>query len=505
MESTILITDLGTTFCKSILFDSNLKKISKDSKECQTIRTRPQWAEQNPLEWWEAFKSTVKSSLSKGNIKPEQISTIGILGMGHGLVLLDSRDQVLLPCILWPDLRAIQQAEYFQKKVFELGLERSISNNGFAWGTPAKLLWIRENFPDKYDMISKVLLPKDYLRYRLTGVLATDFGDAIASQIFDMRKREWSKDVLDIVGLNPNVFPPVMRMDEFAGMVSQESSKETGLSSDTKVIVGAGDWETFLYGLGSIELGEGYIYLGSAPTFGILLDKEFHDEVLRTRGFFLERYGNSRDRWLLSGSMGVAGAALTWFNELFGARNNDEGARELTKAASAVEPGAEGLFLLPHMVGERCPIDPQARGVLIGLSLGHSKKHIARASIEGITFALRLCVEIAEKGAGFKARHFKVFGGGSTIPLMVEILANVLSRPVLVTEEDELGALGLASIVLQRNDGREVISDYGDPTPIARIIEPTAELASKYERLFQTYTEIEKGMSNVYRSFSGLS
>ncbi len=221
--------------------------------------------------------------------------------------LIRHQQSSIVPGYPLADLRAIKQAENFQEKIIELKLEDSLSNNGTAWGTVARLLWIRDNFPEKYNAISKVVFPKDYLRYRLTGIIATDFGDAIASQMFDFKRGEWSQSVLEILGLPVSVFPEVKRFNEFAGFVNKETSKETGLSSSTKVVVGAGDWETFLYGLGSLSLREGYIYLGSAPTFGIILDRKFSHQVLKEGSFFLDRYGDSQDRWHLSGSMGMTG------------------------------------------------------------------------------------------------------------------------------------------------------------------------------------------------------
>ena len=503
-DSYILITDVGTSLCKTILYDLECKKIAKASYSYETQRPRPLWAQQEPQSWWQALRHTTRSVLKEGNIHASDIAIIGIIGMGHGPVLLDSLGKPITPCLIWPDLRADKEADFLRSKVKELGIEEKIGSRMQGWYTAAKLLWIKENFPDKFKQVHMILLPKDYLQFKLTGNYATDHSDAAGTQLYDGKNHRWIPELLEILQLPPEKLPELRSMSDIAGEVTASAAEETGLAFGTKVMIGANDWETIPMGLGRMDPGDSFIYLGTAPGFRLCTDHEIKGHALFEFGFTCLPHGDLSDRWLLEGPLSAAGGAFTWYIEQFENKTAQEAQelglfKNLETIASNISAGADGLFFLPHLMGERCPEDPKARAVLYGLSLGHSKAHIARAMHEGIAFALRRAIELAEEHLGVKFMTFRAFGGGSKSLLLTNTLANVLAKRISIPTDDEVGALGLAllaSSILEHSNPNLL---YERTIGTARKVEPEDGLVKTYEGLYRVYKRIEENMTSTYR------
>lgn len=506
MRPSILIADIGTTLCKSLLFEENGRAVASSSHGYITKRQRPLWAEQDPDLWWKSFKLTSKTVLKKS----KRIEIIGILGMGHGPVILDSKDRPIIPCIIWPDLRAQPQARELRAKVRELGIERSISGTIQAWYTAAKLLWIQQNYPDKFKMIRKVMLPKDYIRYKLGGGFVTDSMDAAGTQLYDLRLRKWNDHLLEYLQLNSEQFPDVHSMEEIAGETTTSAAKETGLRVGTPILTGSGDWGTTPIALGNTGVGDGFIYSGTAPCFGISIDREIDNDTLSGSGLFCDPYYQLPGRWMLWGSLSSAGAALNWYTEQFESvsvntpQRNKSSFKKLEKDASKIEPGSEGLIFLPHVMGERCPENPDARAVLYGLSLGHTRSHIARAIHEGIAFELRKAISFVEETSQMEFKEITAFGGGMRSKLMAHIISNVLRKRLLLPREQEIGALGLALVASAVLQGSPLSYLYARKLEIASRVEPQMELARRYDKVYKVFRRVEDGVAAVYHEAANL-
>jgi len=424
--------------------------------------------------------------------------------MGHGPVLVDVRGKPILPCLIWPDLRAMKQAAVLRSKVRELGIEKSVGSVMQGWYTAAKLLWISENYPDKFKRVHKVLLPKDYIQFKLTGKFATDHTDAAGTQLYDMNSHKWIMELLEFLGLSLDKLPDLCSMNEIAGEVSASTAEETGLAAGTKVMVGATDWGTFPVGLGALNPGDSFIYLGTSPGFGLCLDREIRSDALLEMGLVLQPYDSLPGRWLLGGALSVAGSSFTWYIEQFERATDREAIQDqrlfekLEIEASQVKPGSEGLFFLPHLMGERCPENPNARAVLYGLSVGHTRAHIARSMYEGIAFSLRRIIDLVEERVGVEFKTFRAFGGGSKSKLMTQILADVLGKPILLPAEEEVGALGLALVAASILKHSRLEAVYERTNETAEEIEPQNELVRTYGRLYSLFRRIEEDMAPVY-------
>jgi xylulokinase len=460
--------DVGTSSVKAIAIDPDGAVLGIAERSYPRSAPRPGWSEQEPDDWWRA------ASEALDELGGPDAAGIGLTGQMHGLVALDASERPLRPAILWNDGRSQRQCEEIEERI---GLERLISltgNRALAGFTAPKLLWLREHEPDVYARIAHVLLPKDYVRLKLTGEHAIDVADASGTLLFNVAERAWSDEVLDALAIDRRWLPRVL-----------ESPEVSGTTGDgVPVAAGAGDQAAGALGVGVVSQGDPVsVVLGTSGVVFAALDGYEHDREARVHAFCHAVPG----AWHVMGVMLSAAGSLEWLHGIVGASYDD-----LLADAARWEPGAEGLLFAPYLWGERTPhADPDARGAFVGLSGRHDRGALARAVLEGVAFGLRDALDlVAELGGA--ARAGRVSGGGSRSELWLEIVASALELPLEVTAVDEGAAYGAALLggvaagVWQ--DPREAVSASVE---VRRVVEPRPEWVAAYaearERFRQLY------------------
>ncbi|MEM2094831.1 MAG: FGGY family carbohydrate kinase [Candidatus Bathyarchaeia archaeon] len=475
----ILTIDLGTSALKTILYDQQFNLISSGSRETETIYPKPTWAEQDQHVWFRSAAMAIKEAMTKANASPNEVKVIGICAQMHGLNLVDKRCHPLMHCLIWPDLRACSQAE----AVNRLGRWR-IS----AHYTAAKLLWVKENYPETLDKAYKFLVPTDYLRTRLTGDFCTDPTNAGGTEMFDREKQTWNWDLIDFLGIRRNLFPEIRPTGEIVGKVTDEAAAEMGLSEGTPVITGGGDFSVTVPALLRCEAkGCLLIYLGTAPITGaIAMD----------------------GRWVGAGGMSAGGGAgLKWFKEQFCMIEEDVAERTgqnpyvlMDREMSMIKPGSEGLIFLPHLMGERRPYNDYARGVIFGLSLGHRREHVMRALLEGITFHLRSHWEEMKAKTGLEIDRILVFGGGAKSQFWRQLIADVFGYPTYKLKYDDISDLHLAALsAVALGYYKDLDEAYRHiDLSLTQELKPTTEHKEEIEKAFKLFKKVEESLQQVY-------
>ncbi len=493
MNKHYLAIDLGTSALKAVIYDSDFKAVSKAWAETATYHPRPTWAEQNPNEWWKSVVGVVKEVLRNADIKNDEIIGIGTCGQCHGPTLVDEDCHPLYNCLVWPDLRSVDQAEKIKKGgILELGIGPIV-----PYYTAAKLFWLKENEPDLVESAHKFLLPKDFIRTKLTSKFVTDFRDARATQMFDPDSLSWSKEILDLTGLPERILPEVHASEEIVGAVTAEAAHETGLKEGTPVIAGCGDGslEPVMQAL-DLE-GNLVVYLGTAPILLAYSQKPIGPP--------------RRPNYLGSALSAEGGALLKWFKEQFGSIEEEVAARIgtspyklLDDEASKIAAGSGGLLFLPHMMGERSylgKVNPYAKGVLFGLSLGHNRAHIVRALLEGVAFQLRTVWDsIKEKAPEIEVERIFTFGGGAKSRIWRRIIADVMGMPVCLLNEEETATLNLACLISLgmgfHKDMKEIVPQLD--LHVISEERPNAEDQEKYQRLYVLYRQLEELLEPLF-------
>ena len=430
--------DVSTTGSKALLIDDSGRVIQVAASPHTLQTPKPLWSEQDPGEWWEAVSASIRSVLKKAGIGGEEIAAIGLTGQMHGLVLLDETGGILRPAILWNDQRTQSQCDEIHQR---LGKERfiQISGNAALTGfTAPKILWVKENEPEVYAQVKHILLPKDYIRYRLTGAFAMDKADGSGTVLFDLKKRDWSGELLDTLDIDPAWMPPTFEGPEFTGEISAEAAGQTGLRQGTPVAAGGGDQSAQAVGVGAVEAGIIALTLGTsgvvfATTPGALIEPEG-----RLHAFCHA----APDRWHFMGVMLSAAGSLQWYRDTLVSEMSFD---DLITEAATVPAGSEGLQFLPYLSGERTPhADPLARAAWVGLTLRHGRSHMTRAILEGVAFGLKDSFELIKHSGLGEIRQVRISGGGAKSPLWREILASVFEIPLVTVDALEGAAYGAA-------------------------------------------------------------
>lgn len=439
--------DIGTSGTKTLLIDETGHVVAGAGAEYPLHTPRPNWAEQNPSDWWNATVDTIRSVLAKSGVAASDIKGIGLSGQMHGSVFLDDAHQVIRPALLWCDQRTAAQCKWIAEAVGVEDLVAETCNPVLTGFTAPKIIWLRDEEPANFERLRKVLLPKDYIRFMLTGEFATEVSDASGTALLNVRERRWSSVVLDRIGLPNDMLPSVFESQEISGRITPEVAALTGLAEGTPVVGGGGDQAAGAVGNGIVEQG---IVSSTTGTSGVVfahLDEPFMDPELRTHTFCHAVPG----KWHVMGVMLSAGGSLRWLRD---ALCSDERAvaaltgrdpyEYMTDAAAQAPVGSEGLIFLPYLTGERTPYpNPNAKGVFFGLHLRHDKRHLARAVLEGVAFGLRDSFEIIE-AMGVRIEQVRASGGGARSPLWRQIQADVTGRPHCTINVDEGPAYGVA-------------------------------------------------------------
>jgi len=439
----LLGIDVGTGGTRAVLINSEGDIITSATVEHIPFASpRTGWAEQEPRDWWRAASAAVRTVLSSEGVRPEEIGAVGLSGQMHGSVLLDARNEVLHHAIIWCDQRTETQCSALTDKV---GVERLIEltcNPALTGFTLPKMLWVRELEPEVWQRVRAVLLPKDYVRLQLTGDKATDVADASGTLMFDVTHRKWSEEMLALAEIDESLLPRVYESPQVTGVVSAAGATATGLRAGTPVVAGAGDQAAGAVGMGIVSAGTVSATIGTSGVVFAVTDQPSLDPQGRVHTFCHAIPG----RWHVMGVTQAAGLSLRWFRDQFGAGTEDgrDPYERLTDEAGKVPAGAGGALWAPYLMGERTPhLDPNARAALVGLTASHTRAHVIRAILEGVTFSLRDTFEIFRE-LNVPIKTIRLGGGGARSSLWRQIQADVYGRQVELVQAEEGAAYGAA-------------------------------------------------------------
>lgn len=431
--------DLGTSSVKTIIM--NEYGVIKSTAHCSYDISIPEkdHAEQDPENWWSATVKTIQMALKEANIQSNEIKGIGFSGQMHGMVLIDKNYNVIRPAIIWSDQRTKIEVNEINKRIGKDYIGK-VTLNSLSTGfqTPS-LLWIKNYEPDSYNKIYKVLLPKDYIRLRLTGECGTDVTDASATLAFDTRHRVWSNDLILKLGLNIDIYPIVKNSLDIAGEVTSKAAKETGLHKGTLVVYGGGDQPMQSIGNGIVNPGQISLTIGTGGVVYSVTSEPKYDDELRTHTFCNAVPGT----WNIMGANLAAGLSLSWLNKNI---LSNLSYKEINTFAANVSPGSEGLIFLPYLIGERTPhMDAAARGTFLGLTLKHNRANLIRSVMEGVVFSFRDTIEIF-KTLNVRMDKFIASGGGARSDIWLNIQANILNQEIYKVNQPEQACVGAAIV-----------------------------------------------------------
>jgi xylulokinase len=439
--------DIGTSGTKTILIEETGKVLARATQEYPLYTPKPQWSEQDPMDWWQATCFTARDVLQRSGVDPREVKGIGLSGQMHGSVFLEENSQVLRRALLWNDQRTQAECDWITEKVGKEKVVELISNPVLTGFTAGKIVWLRNHEPETFAKVRKVLLPKDYIRLMLTGEFATEVSDASGTALFNVRKRAWADEMLDALGIPRDWMPKAYESPEVSGRITEEAAALTGLAPGTPVVGGGGDQAAGAVGNGIVETGIVSSTVGTSGVVFAFSDTPIVDPQLRLHTFCHA----VPDKWHLMGVMLSAGGSLQWYRDAYcqpekvvaGALGRDP--YELICAEAEQAPvGCEGLIFLPYLTGERAPYpDPNARGVLFGLTRRVDRGYVARAVLEGVAYGLRDSFAIME-GMHLPIRQVRASGGGARSPFWRQIQADVTGHTHVTINVDEGPALGVA-------------------------------------------------------------
>lgn len=480
--------DLGTSAVKILLMDEkgDIKNII--SREYPLSFPKPGWSEQNPQDWYQQTIEGISELIA--DYDKSQIAGISFGGQMHGLVILDDHDQVIRPAILWNDGRTVQECDYLNNVIGSEKLSNYTANIAFAGFTAPKLLWLKKNEPDNFKKISKIMLPKDYIAYMLSGVHSTDVSDASGMLLMDVKNKCWSKEMLAICEISEEQLPQIFESYEVTGTLKQTIALQLGMSETVKIVAGAGDNAAAAVGTGTVGDGKCNISLGTSGTI-FISSKTFGVDKNNALHSFAHADGNYH---LMGVMLSAASCNKWWMDEIIGTKEYAKEQELITNL------GENHVYFLPYLMGERSPHnDPGARGTFIGLSMDTSRADMTQAVLEGVAFGIRDSFEVA-KSLGIKIERTKICGGGAKSHLWKQIIANVLNIKVDVIESEEGPALGgaiLAAVACKEFDSVEDAANK--LVKVIDTIEPNQEVAKKYDIQYNKFIEIYPAVKELFQ------
>jgi len=504
----LLGIDVGTSATKAVLISPGGEVAASASASYPVSQPRPGWSEQAPRLWWTAAVKSVGQVLAKAGVAGSDVSGVGLAGQMHGSVFLDGRGRVIRPCILWNDQRTAAECEEIEARVGRRRLLQLACNPALAGFTAPKILWLRAHEPRRFDRLAKVLLPKDYVRFRMTGEYATEVSDASGTLLLDVPRRRWSRVILRRLDLDESLLPRCTESPEVSGRVSGKAAAALGLSAGTPVVGGGGDNAASAVGNGVVERG---VIFSSVGTSGVVFahSAEVHTDPKGRAHTFCHAVPGA---WHVMGVVLAAGGSFQWFRNEFGRAEVAEAARRgcdpydlLTARAAEVPVGSEGLIFLPYLTGERTPhADSRARGAWVGLTTRHTRAHLARAVMEGAAFAMRDCYDIITE-MGIPVRRIIATGGGARSPLWRQIQADVYGRTVVTLETTEGPSLGAALLAgVGVGVWKNVPEACRATVKIATRARPIARNVRRYRRLHGEYVRLYPALRDSFHALSAL-
>jgi xylulokinase len=492
--SYVIGIDTSTTATKALVMDAAGTVVAVGRSEYGFETPRPLWSEQSPTLWWTATAEAIVAGLHEAGITGDQVAAVGLTGQMHGLVLLDAAGEVLRPAILWNDQRTQAECDLIRERIGRSRLIATTGNDALTGFTAPKLLWVHHHEPDLVDRIAHVLLPKDYVRWCLTGAYAMDKADGSGTLWFDLAARDWSPEVLAALEVDPAWLPPTYEGPEVTGAVTAAAAAATGLREGTPVVAGGGDQAANGVGVGAVAAGVVAISLGTSGVVFAAADQPVVEPDGRLHGFCHAVPGT----WHAMGVMLSAAGSLRWFRDTLAA---DRSYPELDALAGAAPAGSAGLVFLPYLTGERTPHpDPTARGAFVGLTVRHGPGHLTRAVMEGVAFGLRDSVELL-RGL-LDLGEVRVAGGGAQSALWVQLLADVLDRPVRVVGTVEAAAHGAAMLAATSQGWFASVEEACTAiVEVGPAVEPTAAAAA-YEEPYAIYRSLYPGLRTTFERLS---
>ncbi|MDJ0663720.1 MAG: xylulokinase [Acidimicrobiia bacterium] len=488
--------DSSTTATKAQLVDTAGRVVASVSSEYEYETPHPLWSEQSPELWWTATCRAVSGVMAEAAIPAEQVAAVGLTGQMHGLVLLDEKGRSLRPSILWNDQRTGAECDEIRDTIGKGRLIQITGNDALPGFTAPKILWVRNNEPEIFSRARQVLLPKDYVRLRLTGEYATDRAGGAGTILFDLEKRSWSAEVLEALDLDPSLFPPTYEGHEVTGTVTSAAAAATGLNVGTPVVAGAGDQAANGIAVGAIDPGVVGLSLGTSGVVFTATDSPAVEPEGRLHAFC---HGVA-ERWHLMGVMLSAAGSFRWFRDTVAP---DVEFADLAIGASDAPAGAEGLLFLPYLTGERTPHpDPLARGAFVGLTVRHELHHLTRSVLEGVSFGLRDSFELIRTAGGADPTQVRATGGGTRSPVWRQILADVLNTDLSTVSTAEGAAQGAAMLAAV---GAGWFASAQDVSAAwLRVDSPASPGADTavYNELYESYRELYPALQSTMHRLS---
>ncbi len=498
MNRRLLGIDVGTGGTRALIVDEKGAVVSSATAEhAPFVSPQTGWAEQDPNDWWRAAREAIGRALARAEIEASQIAAIGFSGQMHGAVLLDEAGEVIRPALIWCDQRTEPQCEAITERVGAEQLIELTSNPALTGFTLPKLLWVRDEEPDLWSRVRSILLPKDYVRFRLTGERATDVADASGTLLFDVANRRWSHAMLDAAEINKSYLPSVFESPEITSRVSAEGAAATALIGGTPVVAGAGDQAAGAVGMGIVNPGAVSATIGTSGVVFAATDRPALDRAGRVHTFCHAVPG----RWHVMGVTQGAGLSLRWFKENFGTCE-DLGGEDpydlLCKEAAIAPPGSDGVLWAPYLMGERTPhLDPHARAALVGLAANHGRSHIIRSILEGVAFSLRDSLTILAE-MNVPVDTIRLGGGGARAALWRQIQADVYGQPVEVLMAEEGAAYGAALLAgVGTGVWASVDEACAQAVRVATRIEPDPAAVSTMDIRYRAYCAIYPALRGI--------
>ncbi|HET56337.1 MAG TPA: xylulokinase [Ignavibacteria bacterium] len=487
--------DVGTSGAKALLINEKGEVISSATNEYQMLTPKPNWTEQNPEEWWEASKKSIQSVASK--VKKNEIKGIGLTGQMHGLVTLDENMHIVRPCIMWNDQRTVKECDEITAKIGFDKLIKITGNQVLTGFTAPKILWIKNNEPENYKKIRKILLPKDYIRFRLTGELATDVSDASGTSLLNVPERKWSDEILTGLEISKEWMPQLYESSEISGRVKKELCEELNLPGDLLVVAGGGDQAAGGVGTGTVKEGITSLVLG---TSGVVFAHSNKPRI-EANGKVHSFCHAVPDAWHVMGVTLSAAGSLQWYRNTF---HKGVEYSELTKTAEDIQPGSEGLFFLPYLSGERTPYaDANAKGTFIGATVRHNSAHFTRAVLEGVAYSLRDCFELNEK-LGVKTEQVRISGGGAKNNMWIQILSDLLNKEIVTLSSTEGASYGAAILAaVASGEFNSVNEACNSMIKIKSTTTPNKENINIYEDFYNIYKNLYGTLKSTFVNISG--
>lgn len=496
--SYVIGIDSSTTATKAQLVDASGTVVAVVSSEYGYETPEPLWSEQDPELWWTATKAAVAGVLAEAGVPGEEVVAVGLTGQMHGLVLLDAAGEVLRPSILWNDQRTGAECDEIRERIGKQRLIGITGNDALTGFTAPKILWVRNNEPEIYEKARHVLLPKDYVRFRLTGDYASDRAGGAGTILFDLQTRTWSDEVLAGLDLDRSLFPETFEGHETTGTVTPGAAAATGLAVGTPIVAGAGDQAANGVAVGAIDPGVVGLSLGTSGVVFTATDTPSIEPEGRLHAFCHA----VTDRWHFMGVMLSAAGSLRWFRDTVAP---DVDFAEMSAAAGAVPAGSDGLLFLPYLTGERTPHpDPLARGAFVGLTVRHERSRMTRSVMEGVAFGLRDSFELIRAAGNADLTEVRASGGGTRSPVWRQILADVLNAEVRTVATAEGAAQGAAMLAAV---GAGWFSTAQEASAAwLRLDPPTAPSGSVavYSEIYESYRGLYPALADTMHHLSTL-